>query len=168
MNIVESADLELGERAAVLTEQRADPLSRAVRVGYLAAGVLAVGLALAAVVGLAVVTARQRRREVAVLGLLGADRREIARAVGSELVPPVIAGIVLGSATGWLVVTMFDGRFDLSAFADGAAVTVSPDLVSVATAAAATMLVSLVLVGWLVRRIVLARVSEILRVDGDA
>lgn len=166
--LVVANDLELEDRGAVEAQQRDDPLVLAVRWGYLAAGAVAILLALMAVVGLAVVTARQRRREISVLGLLGAGRREIGRAVRSELVPPVVAGVVLGTALGWLMVTAFDGRFDLSSFAAGTPVALRPDLAFQLVGGAITAGAAIAIVAVLVRRIVSVRVNEVLRVDGAA
>ncbi len=158
--------LEVADRTFVEGIQRNDPLVRAIRRGYLAAGAAATLLALMGVAGLALVTARQRRREVAVLGLLGANRREIARAVRSELLGPVVAGVVLGTGLGWLMTSMFDGRFELSPFTDGAAVAFRPDGVGQLATAAAVALGALAVVVLLVHRIVRVRVEDVLRVDG--
>jgi putative ABC transport system permease protein len=139
-----------------------------VRAGYLVAALLAVVLALLALVAIAVVTARQRRREVAILGLLGSDRREITRAVASELVPAALAGVVAGSIVGWLVVRTFDGRYDLSSFAGGSPVSIGPDLVGASAVGATVALAAVAVILVLVRRIVHAPVGEILRADGAA
>jgi putative ABC transport system permease protein len=155
-------------RTELLDEQRDDPLARAVRTGYLLAAAGAVVLGLLSLVAIGVVTARQRRREVAILGLLGAGPREISRAVASELVPSALSGVVAGTAIGWFVVRMFDGRYDLSAFAAGNAVAVRPALVASLVVAAVVALAAALLVGTLVRRIVTAPVGEILRIDGAA
>jgi putative ABC transport system permease protein len=130
--------------------------------------VLAVILALAALVAIAVVTARQRRREVAILALLGADGREVWRAVAAELVPAAIAGVVGGSAIGWLVVLTFDGRYDLSAFAGGSTAAVRPAVVAALVVAAALAIACVVLIVSLARWIVSAPVGEILRIEGAA
>jgi putative ABC transport system permease protein len=130
--------------------------------------VLAVVLALAALVAIAVVTARQRRREVAILALLGADPRELGRAVVAELVPAAIAGVVGGSAVGWLVVLLFDGRYDLSAFAGGSDVAIRHAPVAALAVAAVVAIACVVLIVTLVRWIVSAPVGEILRIEGAA
>lgn len=171
------ADLERiaaadGERVLVrddvLAEQLDDPLSRAVRRGYLLAAGFALTLALVALAAAAAVTARQRRREVAILGLLGAGRGEAAAAVVAELVPAVLTGTAVGSSVGWLVARSFDGRFDLSAFASGTPVSIRPALGALVLAAVAIAAASLVVIGVLVRRIVTADATDILRADGAA
>lgn len=166
--LVGAAGGALVVRTELLAEQRDDPLARAVRVGYLLAAAGSVVLGLLALVAIGVVTARQRRREVAILGLLGAGPREISRAVASELVPSALGGVVAGTAIGWFVVRMFDGRYDLSAFAAGNAVAVRPALAAALVVAVVVALTAAVLVGVLVRRIVTAPVGEILRIDGAA
>lgn len=168
LEVAAEADETVVVRTDLLEVQRTDPLGRAVRAGYVAAASLAVLLALLALVAIAVVTARQRRREVAILGLLGADRREIARAVASELVPSALAGVGGGALVGWFVVRMFDGRYDLSAFAAGSTVAVRPALLASLAVAVGLAVASVVLVVLLVRRIVSAPVGEILRIDGAA
>ncbi|NND74195.1 MAG: hypothetical protein HKN44_04235 [Ilumatobacter sp.] len=166
--LVESEGLVVEDRSSVADRQRRDPLVRAVRRGYLAAGAVASALGLMGVAGLAIVTARQRRREVAVLGLLGASRVEIARAVRSELIGPVAAGIVFGTVLGALMTAAFDGRFDLSPFTDGAVVDFRADVAGQLVAAGAVVVGALVLMVALVRRIVHVRVDDIMRVDGAA
>jgi putative ABC transport system permease protein len=166
--IADASGETLVTRSGALDEQRSDPLARAVRSGYLAASLLAVLLALVALVAIAVVTARQRRREVVILALLGADDLEVGRAVAAELVPAAIAGVVGGSLVGSFVVLAFDGRYDLSAFAGGSSVAIRPAPVAVVAVAALLMLVCVVLIVALVRRIVRAPVGEILRIEGAA
>ena len=167
-SIAVDAEEELVERTAVLELQRTDPLGRAVRDGYLLASALAIGLALLALVSIAIVTSRQRRREVAILALLGADRREVGRAVAAELVPAALTGVVSGTLVGWLVVRLFDGRFDLSPFAGGSPVAIRPAATAAVLVAIALGVVCVVLIVGLVRRIVGAPVGEILRIDGAA
>ncbi len=166
--IASTAGEGLDDRFETLDLQRSDPLSRVVRRGYVIAGLLAAMLALLALVAVAVVTARERRREVAILGLLGADRREISRAVASELVPASVTGALVGAAVGWLVVRFYDGRYDLSAFAAGSPVSIRGDIVGLLAFAAVVLLAAVVLIAVLARRIVHARASEILRIDGAA
>ncbi len=166
--IATGADEELEVRTDILDQQRADPLGRAVRAGYLLAGLLAVTLALVAVVAVSVVTARERRNDVAVLGLLGSGRREIVRAVASELVPAAVAGVAAGSLVGWLVVRLYDGRFDLSSFAGGSPVSIGPDAVGGLLVGAALAVAVVVVIAGLVRRIVHAPVGDVLRIDGGA
>jgi hypothetical protein len=169
---IEAIAVDAGERFAAradeLDELLDDPLSRAVRLGYLLAAGGALVFALVAMTAVGVVTARQRRRQVAILGLLGAGRRELGRAVAAELVPAVVAGVVLGAAVGWSVVVLYDGRYDLSSFAGGSPSSIAPDPVAFAVLAAATAVVSVALVTNVVRRIVRAGVSEVLRLDGAA
>lgn len=166
--IAEAAGADLDVRIERLALQRDDPLSRAVRLGYLLAGLMSVVLALLTLVAGAVVTARERRREVAVLGLLGADRREIGRAVASELVPVTLFGIITGSIVGWLVARLYDGRFDLSSFAGGADVAIRPDVVAAIAVGLIVAASAVVLIRVLVQRIVTAPVNQILRIDGAA
>lgn len=138
--ISDEGGLTVGDRAAAAAVLRADPLVQLVRRAYVVAAVVGVVLALTAVAALAVLTARQRRREVGLLRLLGASHGETGRAVRSELVPPCLIGIVLGSLLGWWLATAFDGRFDLSAFAGDADVTISPRLGALVVAALVAML----------------------------
>ena len=157
---------ELEARSDLLDVQRDDPLSRAVHRGYLIAGLMAVLLALLGLVAIAVVTARQRRAEVAILGILGSGPREIFRAVASELVPAVLWGVVTGSLVGWMVVWFYDGRYDLSSFAAGSPVSIRPDVVAVTVIAALLGLAAIAVIVVMVRRIVVGPVGEILRTDG--
>ena len=159
---------EVLARRDVLDAQLDDPLSRAVRRGYLLAAGFSLVLSLVALAAVAVVTARQRQREVAILGLLGAGARETANAVFAELAPAALAGTVLGTVVGWLVARSYDGRFDLSAFAAGTPVSIRVDAVGLAVAAAAVAVASLVVIAVLVRRIVTVRATDILRIDGAA
>lgn len=161
-----SEDLEVADRAALEDVQRSDPLVRAVRLGYLGAGVVSVLLALLAVVGLAVVTARQRRRDVSILGLLGADHVETSRSVRWELLAPVLGGIFVGTALGWFVTVSFDDRFDLSSFASGVSVDIVADLTAQLVAGAVVGATALLIITVLSNRIVRSRTQDVLRVDG--
>jgi putative ABC transport system permease protein len=152
----------------VLAAQLDDPLSRAVRRGYLLAAGFSLLLSLVASTAVAVVTARQRQREVAILGLLGAGSRETANAVFAELAPAAVTGAVVGSVVGWLVARSYDGRFDLSAFAAGTPVSIRVDTVALVVAAGAVTAASLVVIAVLVRRIVTVKATDILRIDGAA
>ena len=109
-------------RADVAAARLDDPLAgtivAAFRISAIAAGVsFAVGF-----VAVAVVSTRARRRETAVLALLGADRRTMRSAVFAEFVLSLTVGFVVGLAGGWAVLWAFDGRVDLSAFTGGLAV----------------------------------------------
>ena len=161
-----------GERTVVrddvLAAQLDDPLSRAVRRGYLLAAGFSLLLSLVALTAVAVVTARERQREVAILGLLGAGPRETANAVFAELAPAAFTGAVVGTLVGGLVARSYDGRFDLSAFAAGTPVSVRVDVVGLVVAGGAVAAASLVVIAVLVRRIVTATTTDILRIDGAA
>jgi len=169
---VERIAADFGEqvraRSDVLEAQLDDPLSRAVRRGFLVAAVFSLVLALVALAAVAVVTARERQREVAILGLLGAGPRETANAVIAELAPASLVGTSVGALVGWLVARAYDGRFDLSAFAGGAPVSIEVELVALAAAAVAIAVASLVVIAVLVRRIVTVKATDILRIDGAA
>lgn len=164
--IADRADEVLVARSDVLEAGRSDPLARAVRIGYLASAGLALLLAVVAAVAVAVLTARERRREVSVLGLLGARRSEIHRAVVAELVPAAVFGGVLGFGAGWALTASFAGRFDLSSFAGGVPVSVRAVPVLLATAAIGLVTVTLLLVVGVVRRTVDAEAAEIVRIEG--
>ncbi len=164
--IAATENLDVAERAALESRQRGDPLVRAVRVGYFAAGVAVVVLALIAVAGLGLVTARHRRREVAILGLLGAEGSETTRAVRWELLAPVIGGVVIGTILGWFVTRSFDGRFDLSSFASGVPVAIAPDLGAQLIVALIVAGCALVVVTVLSVRIIGSRSHDVLRLEG--
>lgn len=155
-------------RADVLDVQLDDPLSRAVRRGFLLAAGFALLLSLVALTAVAVVTARQRQREVAILGLLGASGRETANAVIAELAPAALTGTLVGTVVGWFVARSYDGRFDLSAFAAGTPVSITVDPVGLLVAAGAVAVASIVVIAVLVRRIVTVKATDILRIDGAA
>jgi putative ABC transport system permease protein len=158
--------VEVVSRTSVLAGERDDPLSRAVRAGYLVAAGLALIISLVALTAIVVVTARQRKREVAVLGLLGAGSREIRRAVATELLPVVMFGGVVGATTGWAVVKLYEGRIDLSSFAAGAPVTVVPSVLLIAGVTLALLAAAGALVAVAARRVVSANANELLRIDG--
>lgn len=166
--IAAAAGESLLVRSEVLAAQLDDPLSRAVRRGYLLAAGFSLLLALVALSAVAVVTARERQREVAILGLLGAGPRETADAVIAELVPAALVGTVVGTLVGWSVARSYDGRFDLSDFAAGVPVSIRVDLVGLLVAAAVVGLASVAVVAVLVRRIVTVKATDILRIDGAA
>lgn len=166
--IAAAAGEQVVARDDVLEAQLDDPLSRAVRRGYLLAAGFSLVLSLVALTAVAVVTARERQREVAILGLLGAGSRETANAVLAELAPAALTGTVVGTVVGWSVARSYDGRFDLSAFAAGTPVSIRVDTVGLIVAAAAVAVASLVVIAVLVRRIVTASTSDILRIDGAA
>lgn len=166
--IAAAAGEALHARSDVLAAQLDDPLSRAVRLGYLLAAGFSLVLALVALAAVAVVTARERQREVAILGLLGAGRRETADAVVAELVPAALVGTVVGTLVGWSVARSYDGRFDLSAFAAGVPVSIRVDAVGLLVAAAAIGVASVIVIAVLVRRIVTVKATDILRIDGAA
>jgi putative ABC transport system permease protein len=162
-DLVDDHALELEDRAAISERENDDPLVQIVRRSYVAAGVVEILLALLAVAAIAVLTARQRQRDIGLLGLLGAGHEEARRAVGFELLPPCAVGIVLGTLIGRWMANAFDGRFDLSPFASGADVPLRPDtitqlIVAVAVAGAVWSMLAV-----LQRRSVRAPSSEVLR-----
>ncbi|MFP5486707.1 MAG: ABC transporter permease, partial [Acidimicrobiia bacterium] len=166
--IAERAGERVRARVDVLDSTLDDPLGRAVRRGFLVAAAFSLALALVALSAVSVVTARQRQREVAILGLLGAGRRETVAAVVAELVPAALMGTSVGTLVGWLVARSYDGRFDLSSFAAGTPVSIRVDTVGVLVAAGAVAVASFVVIAVLVRRIVRVRATDILRIDGSA
>jgi hypothetical protein len=166
--IASAAGEQVLARDDVLAAQLDDPLSRSVRRGYLLAAGFSLVLSLVALTAVAVVTARERQREVAILGLLGAGARETANAVIAELAPAALAGTVVGTIVGWLVARSYDGRFDLSAFAAGSPVSIRVDTVGLLLAAAIVAVASLVVIAVLVRRIVTVKATDILRIEGAA
>ena len=160
-------DATLERREVLAAQERDDPLSRAVRIGFLAAAGSVAALALFGLVAHVVATARERRRDVAILGLLGAGKREMVRALVSELVPRVVAGVALGTVSGLIVVGVFANRVDLSAFAAGTQVAIRPDLVGIGLIAVAFLAVAVIVVVMMLRGVVRARVARILRGDMD-
>ena len=166
LDLAAEQGLDVEDRAVREDGRRDDPLVRAVQRGYLLAGLVASSLALAGVVGLAVVTARQRRRQLALLGLLGAGRREVARAIRWELLVAVGTGVVTGALVGWFVTASFDGRFDLSAFAGGSPVSIRPDPTAVGAAAATMAVVAVAIVAVVTVRIERGGTDDVLRMEG--
>lgn len=166
--IASAADERLRVRADVLQQQLDDPLSRMVRRGYAVAAAFALLLSLVALAAVAVATARRRQREVAILGVLGAGRRETVAAVVAELVPAAVIGSIVGTFVGWLVARSYSGRYDLSAFAGGTPVSIEAVPIALVLAGAAVALASVVVATVLARRIVVANAADILRIDGAA
>ncbi len=157
------ADTELIRRDEVVAGASGDPLVRAVRWSYLGAGLLALGMVALATVGLVAVTTRSRRRDAAVLGLVGSDRRQLLGAARSELMVPVVSAAIAGTLLGLAVGRMLDGRLDLSPFTDGLPVPIGPAFVLATGCGLIALLVAAATVAVTVRRTVRAPLGQLLR-----
>lgn len=163
--IAASAGERVLVRSDVLAAQLDAPLSRAVRIGFLLTAGFVLALSLIALASVVVATARQRRRDVVVLGVLGARRREAVNAVTAELAPSVLTGTVIGTLVGAFVVGSFHDRLDLSAFAAGSVVSVRVEPVGLIVAACGVVASSVAVVGMLVRRVVTDAAPDVRRLD---
>jgi putative ABC transport system permease protein len=161
--VASAADAEMFDRAQVVSAATDDPLVRAVRWSYLGTGLLALALIALATVGLVAVTTRARRRDAAVLGLVGSGRGQLLGAARAELMVPVVSATIAGTLLGLVVSRMLDGRLDLSPFTDGLPVAISPAVVLAVGCGLVALVVAAATVAVAVRRTVRVPLGQLLR-----
>src|SRR5699024_10640003 len=118
------ADLEtvIGDRATIESPSQsaadfaASPAASSMQVGFVAALVLCVLLAVAAIVMTLVLAAPARGRLLAVLRTLGVPPRTAGRLVAWETVPVVVAAMVSGTAVGLALPYLVIAGIDLRPF----------------------------------------------------
>jgi hypothetical protein len=156
----------LAERAVVEDQLAGDPLVEATRWSY-----LGVALTVTAGAGLAlgasmVLAGRTRRRQLALLNLLGAETRELRRAAVGEIVPPVVLGMAVGLAAGLLEMSLFADEIDIAPFAAGVNIAVSVDVAAVAALTAALVAVATAVALAVARGAGRAELGTLLREEG--
>jgi hypothetical protein len=157
------ADAEMLHREAVVSAAADDPLVVAVRWSYLGTGLLALAMIALATVGLVTVTTRARRRDAAVLGLVGSGQTQLLRAARAELMVPVVSATIAGTLLGLAVGRMLDGRLDLSPFTDGLPVAISPVVALAVGCGLVALVVAVATVAVAVRRTVRLPLGQLLR-----
>lgn len=163
--VAAAAGVELQRRQDLVADTANDPLVRAVRWSYLGAAVVAMAMVVVTTVGLVAVTARSRRRDLAVLGLVGGDRQQAHRAARAELMVPVTAATLTGTALGMVVGRLLDGRLDLSPFAGGFPVPIDPTVSLALTCGVITLATAVAVVAVGVTRTAKVPLGELLRAE---
>jgi putative ABC transport system permease protein len=151
-------------RAQVVSDLRASPLVENVFRGFRAAIVLA-GLYAAVTVGLlALIAARSRSRDLALVRTMGASPRDALVLAGVELTPLVVIALALGIGLGIAIPYLIEPGLDLAFFTGtGSTSIVIPWLTLAAFAAGLLLLVAatVLVVGARARRAGLDRVLRI-------
>lgn len=147
--------------AAAQTPAADDPLVEIIARGHLAAAIVAVVFALAAVVWWVLVSARSMRRDVTVLTLLGAPRRESSRAIRAEVFPATALGIGVGTLVGLGIVGLLADRIDLSTSGSISPASLEPHWQATGAAAAATVVASIIIINALVGRLARVRPDDV-------
>ena len=155
---------EIESRAEVVRELRASPLVENVFRGFRAAIVLAALYAAVAVGLLALIAARSRSRDLALVRTMGASPRDALVLAAVELTPLVVIALALGIGLGIAIPHLIAPGLDLAFFTGtGTTSIVIPWLVSAAFAAGLLFLVAatVLVVGARARRAGLDRVLRI-------
>jgi putative ABC transport system permease protein len=155
---------EIESRAEVVRDLRASPLVDNVLRGFRAAIVLAAVYAAVAVGLLALIAARSRSRDLALIRTMGASPRDALVLAGVELTPLVVIALALGIGLGIAIPYLIAPGLDLAFFTGtGTTSIVIPWLVSAAFAAGLLVLVAVtvLVVGARARRAGLDRVLRI-------
>lgn len=161
--VASAGDAEMLDREELVSAAADDPLVVAVRWSYLGTGLLALAMIALATVGLVTVTTRARRRDAAVLGLVGSGRAQLLRAARAELMVPVVSATIAGTLLGLAVGRMLDGRLDLSPFTDGLPVAISPAVALAVGCGLLALVVAAATVAVAVRRTVRLPLGQLLR-----
>jgi putative ABC transport system permease protein len=155
---------EIESRAEVVRDLRASPLVDNVLRGFGAAIVLAALYAAVTVGLLALIAARSRSRDLALIRTMGASPRDALVLAGVELTPLVVIALALGIGLGIAIPYLIAPGLDLAFFTGtGTTSIVIPWLVSAAFAAGLLVLVAVtvLVVGARARRAGLDRVLRI-------
>jgi putative ABC transport system permease protein len=155
---------EIESRAAVVRNLRASPLVENVFRGFRAAIVLAALYAAVAVGLLALIAARSRSRDLALVRTMGASPRDALVLAAVELTPLVVIALVLGIGLGIAIPYLIAPGLDLVFFTGtGSSSIVIPWIAPAAFAAGLLVLVAsaVVVVGIRTRRTGLDRVLRI-------
>ena len=155
---------ELSARSAVVAALRAPPLVERTLRGFGAAILLAALYAGLAVVLMALIAARSRGRDLALVRTMGGSTREALVLAGVELTPFVAAALVLGIGLGIAIPYLIEPGLDLTSYTgDGSNPIVVPWLAIAAIATGLVLLVgaTLLVVGVRARR---ARLDRVLRI----
>ena len=159
-----SPQAEISSRAAVAAKLRASPLVERTLEGFRYAIVLAALYAGFAVALMALIAARSRGRDLALVRTMGGSTREALSLAGVELTPFVLAALVLGIGLGVALPYLIVPELDLSPYTgDSSNPVVVPRLTTVAIAAGLVVLVvaTVLLTGVRARR---ARLDRVLRI----
>jgi putative ABC transport system permease protein len=114
-------DAQVSSRAAVVHALGASPLASGVRRGFRAAVVLAAVFAAVALALMALIAARSRARDLALVRTMGGSQREGVLLAAVELAPFVATALVLGIGLGIAIPYLVEPGLDL-AFYTGSAV----------------------------------------------
>lgn len=133
-------------RDEVVTQLRDQPLAAGVVTGYRWVAWLALAGALVGSLAVLVLTDRTRSRDLALLRALGVDRRRGGGVVAVELLPPVLAAVGAGIATGLWLAWLLEAALDLAPFT-GAAVAGPPSPTATLPLAAGVLIAAVLLVG---------------------
>jgi putative ABC transport system permease protein len=160
----EAPRAEVSSRSAVVSQLRASPFVERTLRGFRAAIVLAALYAGLAVVLMALIAARSRGRDLALVRTMGGSTREALSLAAVELTPFVAAALVFGIALGVAVPYLIAPGLELVFYTgDGSNPIVIPWGVVAAIAAGLVVLVgaTVLLVGVRARR---ARLDRVLRI----
>jgi putative ABC transport system permease protein len=155
---------EIGSRAAVVRDLRASPLVGNVFRGFRAAIILAMLFAAVAVTLMALIAARSRSRDLALVRTMGAAPRDAFVLAAVELAPLVVTALALGIGLGIVIPYLIEPGLELTFFTGtGANAVVIPWLAPVASAAGVLILVAatLAVIAFRARRADLDRVLRI-------
>jgi putative ABC transport system permease protein len=160
----EAPRADVGSRSAVVADLRASPLvDRALR-GFRAAIVLAALYAGLAVVLMAVIAARSRARDLALVRTMGGSSRDALVLAAVELTPFVASALLVGIGLGIALTYLIAPELDLSFYTgDSSNPIVIPWLAAAALVLGLVLLVSatVLLLGMRARRVRLDRVLRI-------
>jgi putative ABC transport system permease protein len=160
------ADATIHSRAAVVHALGAPPLASSVKRGFRATIVLAAVFAAVALALMALIAARSRARDLALVRTMGGSQREGILLAAVELAPFVITALVLGIGLGIAIPYLVEPGLDLAFYTGSGSGSnpialpwLAPVLFAVGVAALAVVFV--IVAGVRMRR---ARLDQVLRI----
>jgi len=155
---------EIASRAAVVQSLRASPLVENVLRAFRAAVVLAALYAAVAIGLMALIAARSRSRDLALVRTMGASQRESLVLAAVELTPFVATALLVGTGLGLAIPHLIAPGLDLALFTGSGPSPIETPWISPAVFAAGVALfvaAAVLLVGFRARRAGLSRVLRI-------
>lgn len=158
------ADATIHSRAAVVHALGAPPLASSIKRGFRATIVLAAVFAAVALALMALIAARSRARDLALVRTMGGSQREGILLAAVELAPFVITALVLGIGLGIAIPYLVEPGLDLAFYTGSGSTAIAvpwlaPVLFAVGVAALAVVFV--IAAGFRMRR---ARLDQVLRI----
>lgn len=157
-------DAQISSRAAVVHALGASPLASSVRRGFRAAVVLAAVFAAVALALMALIAARSRARDLALVRTMGGSQREGVLLAAVELAPFVVTALALGIGLGIAIPYLVEPGLDLAFYTGSAVNPISIPWLPPAAFAVGVIALAVVAVFIAGARMRRARLDQVLRI----